>query len=585
MEEFYANMTRTKQLLEVISKMPYRMFGKKIRLAITRYNHIVLLLSGMAILFFLILDHFLHNGITLSHSEKYLYLILSLCAILLLLAGFWLRTTIGRQWITRLVQIPDDEIREANQNGYVHFFEGLILLIAYAIVFVAYLDAKNAVFQLDAARYFNDTRLYINSATYALTDIRFWAGERSFLLPLLYKISGYTFSNYMDQGAMERVSRIQYFFSILTWTIFAISFSLGMRRHYTKIIAFAIILFLGASLYVTQWDHSMLAESLSTSFMVLLLAFLIIAGLLWDKHHPISRGIEALLLVLIFLAAIFYSFSRDTNVYLLLAFNGLMIIGLFFSSIRTHPLFNLYLIVLAGFLVIFFSLTVNVNMGKRLVKPLFYDFVYRLIPQEESLHYCIAHGMPYDKRYSSLQSLSYKQLDIAVTTEEPVQQLYAWVRDNGMNIFSSYLLSHPFYTLIAPFKDVQNLVNSQNFGFRKILSPTPSRIQLLSTIMYLLWNLSPALFLVLLLVCVDMIWKIRQRESAWFLVLILFLSAYPLALLIWHSDVTDLERHAFQVTIQLRLAAWMLITLLFERGLIFIQEGEKIKKLFNAKPL
>ena len=44
-----------------------------------------------------------------------------------------------------------------------------------------------------------------------------------------------------------------------------------------------------------------------------------------------------------------------------------------------------------------------------------------------------------------------------------------------------------------------------------------------------------------------------------------------MALLIWHSDPGELERHAFQVALQLRLAAWMLIALMLERGLILIQ--------------
>jgi hypothetical protein len=554
--------------------MPDRIPGKKIRLAIARYIHYVLLISGMAIFFFLILDHFLHNGMTLSHSEKTLYIVLAACASLLILAGFWTGTALGRERVTRLLRHPENEIVKANQNGHARFFGWLILMTAYAIVFVTYLDFKYSVVHLDAARNFNDTSGYVNLASYSLTDIRFWTGRRPFTVPLFYKISGYTLSNYDQQEAMERVSRNQSFFSIFSWWLLAISFSLAMKHNASKIFAFAIILFLGTGLNITQWDRSMLAESISTSFMVLLLALLVMAGLLWDKRQQISGWMEALLLTIILFLAIFFAFSRETNAYLLLAFSGLMFIGLFLPSTRTHPLFRAYLVIVVGFFVIFSLLNLTMNRS-RYVNSVFSVIVYRMIPNHESLNYLIAHGMPYDESYISLASVNLKQLTTDAMSEESVKHLYAWVGDHGIRVVTSFLLSHPLYTLSAPFKDVQSWVNSENNGYRKALIPTLSRIHLLSTIMYIQWDWSPVVFLVLFFVCVGMIWYGRQRGSLWFFVFSLFISAYPMALLIWHSDPGELERHAFQVALQLRLASWMLIAFMFERGLILLQERIK----------
>jgi hypothetical protein len=343
-----------------------------------------------------------------------------------------------------------------------------------------------------------------------------------------------------------------------------------MKRKPMKIIAFAIILFLGAGLNITQWDHSMLAESISTSCLVLWLASLIMAGVSWDKLRHISVWKEVFLLTVILLSAILFAFSRDTNAYLLLAVSGLMLTGLFFSSIRAHPMFRTYLAVMVGFLVIFsvFSLTMN---RSRYVNSLFSVVVYRMIPAQESLNYLIMHGMPYDEKFITLSSLNLKQLTSDAISEESVKHLYAWVGDHGMSVLVSYLLSHPIYTLSAPFKDVQGWINSENNMYRMILVPALSRIRLLSTITYLQSDWSPMIFLVLFIVCLGMIWFGRQKESPWFLVFFLFISVYPMALLIWHSDPGELERHAFQVALQLRLAAWMLIALMLERGLILIQ--------------
>ena len=553
--------------------MPVQISGYKVRLAFTRYIHFILQLFGLLLLLFLVLDHLLfHSVVSLSHLEKYLYLIVAAVASLSLLAGFWAGTSSGRHLVTKWMHIIENEVDHLPKNDRYRFLGLLVLLTAYAVVFVAFLDSKYAVIHLDASRYFNDTRGYIESSSYSLSDIRFWSGSRPFTLPLFYKMIGYDFSNYIQQDAMERVGQYQVAISIFSWTLLAVVFSMGIKRRFLKILAFSIILFLGASLFITQWDRSMLSESLSTSLMVMLLGFLIIVGLLWDRRQKISTGILIILLILILLTAVLYAFTRDTNAYMLVAFSGLMVIGLFSSRVRKHPVLRAYLAILTGFMVIFLLVNVTTNVGKRSISSLFHVVVFRVIPQQERLDYFIAHGMPYDESYDSLQSLGLKQLDQAVISEKLVQQLYGWVNDHGQSVIISYLLSHPAYTLGAPFGDVQHWANSENNGYRKILVPTSTRIRILSTIMYPLWDWLPGLFLVLFLVCIGMIWKGRQSGLLWFLVFTLFFSAYPLVLLIWHSDTNDLERHAFQISVQLRLASWMLIVMLIDRGSIYIRE-------------
>jgi hypothetical protein len=54
--------------------------------------------------------------------------------------------------------------------------------------------------------------------------------------------------------------------------------------------------------------------------------------------------------------------------------------------------------------------------------------------------------------------------------------------------------------------------------------------------------------------------------------LALFLSAYPLAILVWQSDPTDIERHALQIAVQLRLASWVVIALILEQCIGFLKK-------------
>jgi hypothetical protein len=543
---------------------------QKIRMVLTQYLHYILQLSGLLTFFILIIIHFTHGGITLSHSEKYIYLILAVAASLFFLVGFWVGTAAGRQQVFRIMHIPEMEMVYTNKNSIDRFFGLLILLTIYAIVFSAYLDGKYAVIHLDASRYFNDTRGYLKTASFDLNNIQFWAGQRPFTVPLFFKICSYSLSNYMDQIAMEHVSRYQAIFSIISWTTLAISFSLGMKRHFMRIIAFATILFLGASLYVTQWDRIMLSDSISTSCMILVIAFLVLAGLLWDKHRPVSAWIRGFLLVLLFLAAILFAFSRDTNAYFLAAFSGMMILGIFISAIRKHPLFPSYLAILIGFFVIFLLQNISMNTGRRYVPSLFHVIVYRVIPQQRTLDYFVAQGMPYDDRYLSLHLLDLFPLNDAAISEESVAKLYSWTGAHGKSVIAGYLLSHPLYALSAPLKDVQIWINGENILYRKILVPTSTRIHILSTVFYPIWDWLPGIFILLFCLCVGAILKDHQIESLWFVIFILFITAYPLLLLIWHSDTNDLERHAFQLALQLRLAAWMVLALLLERGVNYI---------------
>jgi hypothetical protein len=546
---------------------------QKKRQAIPHYFHSILLIAGLIILLFIILDHLLHNGRPLSQPEKITFIVFCISAFFLIVSGLWDRITKGRLLVTRLSGGVHLEIDDKSAAGPDRYLRWLVLLTAYAVIFAAYLDIKSSIIHLDAARNFTDTSGYVETGSYALSDIRFWTGRRAFTVPLFYKLSGFTRSNYDQQDAMERVSRYQSLFSIFSWAILALSFSLRMKPYLAKIAAFGTMLLLGASLYVTQWERSMLAESISLSCMILLLGLLIMAGLLWDRKKPVSILLSALLSLIILLSAILFAFSRDTNPYWLLAIAGLMLIGLLFPSTRRHLLFRFYLVILVGFLAIFTLSNLTLTRS-RYVNSLLAVVVDRMIPDHQSLDYLIAHGMPYDERYKSLTSLNLKKLFDVATTDQTIRPLYTWISDNGMRVIAIYLLEHPLYTLSAPFMDFQNWGNITNGGYRRIITSTPSRIQFLSEIIYFPFGWSPVVLLALFFICFWIIWHGKQHNSLLLINLFLFISAYPLSLLIWHSDPGELSRHIFQVSFQLRLAAWMTILLIIERGLILIQKRE-----------
>ena len=60
----------------------------------------------------------------------------------------------------------------------------------------------------------------------------------------------------------------------------------------------------------------------------------------------------------------------------------------------------------------------------------------------------------------------------------------------------------------------------------------------------------------------------RQRLSGWLVPSLLWVTIYPLMLVIYHGDAIELERHSYQLALQLRMGAWI--------GLIFLLDQEQL---------
>jgi hypothetical protein len=543
------------------------------RLYLASYLSLGLFFLGIVILFFLVFYHFVHNTVTLSHLDKIIYAGSSVPLIILFLGGILLSTPFGNRFVSRKFQISTDEINQVRSQRHYRSLSIVVLLIIFATVYLGYVDQKVAVYNLSTTRYHSDTIEYLDVGSNSISNIDFWAGIRSFSLPLFYKIAGYNFSNYMDQGNMNRVSRTQWYISIICWTILAVSVCFAMRNWISRLFTFSIILMMGASIDISFWDRVLLTESLAISLFVLLTALLIIGGLLIEKTRKVPGWVQVLLVGIILIFAVLYTFIRDTDGYFLLFLACFMIVGVCFPMIRKAALFPAYLTTALGFLVLFLLGNTSANIGERYVPPMLHVFAYRFIPQEQSRDYFLSHGMPFDNRIATLDSLTLHQLNSHLVTDPSIKRLIAWLGKDGEKATIQYLISHPGYFLFAPLSDVQHIINGQYTVYRLTgITPVPSRISWLSAILYLRFEWLPILFLVLALASIGLIFvKSNRARIIWYIVLGAFLTAYPLAVIGWHGDTNDIERHSVQVAIQLRLAVWILLGLLVERGYSFLR--------------
>src|SRR6266508_4714215 len=201
-----------------------------------------------------------------------------------------------------------------------------------------------------------DTTSYIRISKESIFGTRFLASSRPFIFPLVLKIFG---------DHMERVAWVQGVFSIISWSILAVSVAYSLHIFFLIFIAFGLLLLLSLYRYIIGWDSVMLTESLSLSFMALFIAgwFWLMRGWRWHKA------------IFILAVAFLWSFSRDTNAWVVLMI-ALFLLLLFCLGYVDKK----YLILSGSFIVMFFLSNLSSDFGGRWVFPFQNVLGQRILP-------------------------------------------------------------------------------------------------------------------------------------------------------------------------------------------------------------
>ena len=73
-----------------------------------------------------------------------------------------------------------------------------------------------------------------------------------------------------------------------------------------------------------------------------------------------------------------------------------------------------------------------------------------------------------------------------------------------------------------------------------------------------------------------------EKRSLWVVILALVVSIYPLMFIVWHGNPQEIERHALQIAVQLRLAGWMAVIAWLAWLSSIIEEGNKAAREFPS---
>ena len=439
------------------------------------------------------------------------------------------------------------------------------IILMYVAVLVVFYQIKSSYQWFNGERVFNDTRSYVQTAQKPINSLQFWAGERSFTLPLLYKLSSPDLNNFSQKRNLKLVADTQTWISIVSWIALGLAVAANMRRKWLGPLAFGLVLFFSISLEISFWDRLMLSESISFSMFALLLAawlFLELMPARWLKHPA-----GYIYLVIMFLISVLYSFARDSNIYFLAASAGFFALMLIIKKTRpeTRMYYLVYIILIAA---LFVGQNISFQRGDRWIPHVYDNLARRIVSDPQGLAYFKAAGMPVnEKLLNTPNQATYEYTEVFM--EDPdMQPLRDWVNVKGQSTYYRYIITHPAVSILAPIQNFSKILNGDNLEYRYPeypYQPIPPFLSQLDNRIYPRQWLG--LVFILGLVILGGWLYLTKRDSAhpaWIIVLLLVLTIVPLLFIYWNGNPLEIERHVIQLGVQYRLAGWMALILLVD---------------------
>jgi hypothetical protein len=377
-----------------------------------------------------------------------------------------------------------------------------------------------------------DTPTYERVAHLALWDWRFYAGERGFTVPLFYKI----FQSSESRAVAQLV------FSTLAWLVLAAVVARCIETGWLRPIVFSVVLGISLTTEVILWDTLLLSESVTFGFCALLVAA-------WIQ---LVRSPRPLWVAVVLALSTLWAFARDTNAYVLVHVGVLTALTLGRPEHR-----RLKLVLTAGCLAIFLLDYGSVQAGKRWLQPMVDVVDHRVLVTPSMEDYFGAHGFDPNTNWPS----------------------GSWIRDRSQGVYARYLLTHPGYSLTAPFHGHQQALYSTTDNASSLIDPnlTTYNDNASDRFLPLPPRLEPILFprgitlvlalLALVLVGATVVAWFAGPATIWLVPAAILLLTYPHFLVAWHESGVEVDRHAFEAALLLRLAGFLLAAFALDRAL------------------
>jgi hypothetical protein len=478
---------------------------------------------------------------------------------LLFLVGLGMSWRAMRAW---LFSVSGPQEGGASASVLITWYSAFLVAALTGSMFFAYLVGKTLVFRLDHESLWKDTVTYAAVAEAPPSSSEFWSGQRSFTLPLVYKALDVDQVSVRLLSRMRRISAFQFILGVLSWTTLAIAIGSLMKTRVMKLLGFGVTLAFAMTLDVSLWDRVLLSESTATSFLALLVSLGLFGvkvrarlgphGSWWQIPYWVGFGVLCVL----------YSFTRDTNAYFLAGCGGVILAGMAIREVRRHPSAPAWIAFSVFLLGIFYVQTKNADQGERWVFPYFNVLHMRILPDQVAREYYEAAGMPTDPATSRILQLARRPFFQALDADASALPLIEWVKTKGRKTYFGYLLSHPIETFLQPINRARNLISPVSTEYRADDYSVPIWLRLLSQVFFPLPLAIVLGWLGAVIIAAYLAGRSHAARPAWFVPALLLLTAFPMMYVVWYGDAIEVERHAFQISLQIRLGLWLMTILL-----------------------
>jgi hypothetical protein len=377
-----------------------------------------------------------------------------------------------------------------------------------------------------------DTPSYESVAHHALWDWRFWAGPRGFTVPLFFKVF----------QSSEARAVAQLVFSVAAWLVLAAVVARCLRTPWVRPVAFALVLGVSLTTEVILWDTLLVSESITLAVTALLLA----AGIMLVRS-PRGRWLAVVLGL-----SVLWAFARDTNAYVLLVVAALVALTLVRPERR-----RLKGVLVVGLCAVFLLDYGSAEAGKRWLQPMIDIVDHRVLNDQAMERYFVARGFD-------------------TTSNWPAG---SWVRDRARGVYAGYLVSHPEYALITPLSGRQNTLWTSPSNAGSLIDPSMATYNDNASHRFLplpraaeevFFPRGVALVCALIAIVLAGAGFVARRfgwERIWLVPLAILLTTYPHFLVVWHQSGIEVDRHALEAALLLRVAILLLAVFVVDRAL------------------
>lgn len=423
-------------------------------------------------------------------------------------------------------------------------------------VALAFVALKRLTLTYAPPNMLTDTAGYLQVAGNSPTEAAFWLGQRPWTVPLFYRLLGATTSTVDSPHLLGRVVLFQGALSTVAWLLLASAVASTTRARWLRPFFFGMIAIFGLCLHISQWDTVLLSESISTSMFIMMIGLGVVM-----LRGPYQRNkCRRWVMLLMTPAIVLYIFTRDTNAYFLLLASSILGLITIIKMLRVRPTLWLTVSLLGFALLVSVGQLITIRASERSRGAFYGTFLQRVLLEPNRKLWFEHAGMPlgswWERMNPSITRVAFYQ---AVTSDPEAEPFVNWMDRHGRSTYLRYWFSHPMEAVRLPLADWDQLLSPDSTEYRGDGAVTPSWLRLLTSFFYPLSTLGFSLMVAGSILAIMMLWTLGEWRSWWYLPVGLLVLSLPMMFFVWHADSIEIERHAFQIALQVRLAFWLLV--------------------------